>query len=159
MIHLISGNFGPFEPEFPIELPLWAAIMLKKQKKCRLIPPNWMKDVWFIEKIKQEKFDFAEDIPFYYQEIFMVFNLYAQEDVKGFSKILCLMTELVYVREKKLTNFLKKTNQRTLAFMVKNLCQFEITSIYHHLTIVNKLFWEWQEQKDWQLKVKKQNNY
>merc|ERR1711976_1033486 len=55
MIHLISGNFGPFEPEFPIELPLWAAIMLKKQKKCRLIPPNWMKDVWFIEKIKQEK--------------------------------------------------------------------------------------------------------
>lgn len=53
-MHLISGTVGPFRAGIPIHVPLWIAVHLRKQQKCRFVPPEWM-DVDKLEEIKQEE--------------------------------------------------------------------------------------------------------
>ena len=41
-LHLLTGRFGPFKSNQEIDVPLWLALELKKQGKCRLTPPRWL---------------------------------------------------------------------------------------------------------------------
>ena len=41
-VTLIEGEFGPFRPATPVEVPLWMAIQLKKFHKCQIKAPDWM---------------------------------------------------------------------------------------------------------------------
>uniref|UniRef100_A0A0X3P914 DNA replication complex GINS protein PSF2 n=1 Tax=Schistocephalus solidus TaxID=70667 RepID=A0A0X3P914_SCHSO len=41
-IDLIEHFVGPFQPNIPCEVPLWLAIHLRRQQKCRIIPPTWL---------------------------------------------------------------------------------------------------------------------
>jgi hypothetical protein len=41
-LSFLSGEFGPFDPLTPIEVPLWLAFWLKKSRKCQIKPPAWM---------------------------------------------------------------------------------------------------------------------
>nr|VZH90180.1 unnamed protein product [Spirometra erinaceieuropaei] len=41
-IDLIEHFVGPFHPNIPCEVPLWLAVHLRRQQKCRIIPPNWL---------------------------------------------------------------------------------------------------------------------
>ena len=41
-IHLISGDFGPFKPQKPVEVPVWLALELKKKAMCDIQTPNWL---------------------------------------------------------------------------------------------------------------------
>jgi GINS complex subunit 2 len=61
-IHLISGTIGPFRSVLylkykklklkfniryfraglPVHVPLWLAIHMRQQQKCRIVPPEWM---------------------------------------------------------------------------------------------------------------------
>lgn len=38
----VQGDYGPFQPNRPLEVPLWMAMALHKRKKCRIQPPGWM---------------------------------------------------------------------------------------------------------------------
>lgn len=53
-LHLISGDFGPFRAGLPIKVPLWVAVNLKQQKRCRIQPPEWM-EVEKLESIKNDE--------------------------------------------------------------------------------------------------------
>ena len=54
-IHLISGSIGPFCAGIPVQdIPIWLAIHLRKQQKCRIVPPEWM-DIERLEHIKDEE--------------------------------------------------------------------------------------------------------
>lgn len=44
-IKLITGNFGPFMPATPTKVPLWMALNLFKQQKCKLSLPRWIMDL------------------------------------------------------------------------------------------------------------------
>ena len=53
-LHLISGSVGPFRAGLPVHVPLWLGIHLRKQQKCRIVPPQWM-DMDLLEEIKEEE--------------------------------------------------------------------------------------------------------
>ncbi|CAG9864566.1 unnamed protein product [Phyllotreta striolata] len=53
-IHLISGDLGPFRASLPSQVPLWVATLLKKQKRCKIIPPDWM-NVEYLEALKEQE--------------------------------------------------------------------------------------------------------
>lgn len=53
-IHLINGTIGPFRAGHPVHVPVWLAVHLRKQQKCRIVPPIWM-DVDLLEEIKEEE--------------------------------------------------------------------------------------------------------
>lgn len=50
-IHLLSGSVGPFKAGTALNVPLWLAISLKQQQKCRIICPDWME----LEKLDEIK--------------------------------------------------------------------------------------------------------
>lgn len=54
VIHLISGDVGPFRAGLPIIVPLWLAVNLKQRHKCRILTPDWM-DVEKLEEKKEEE--------------------------------------------------------------------------------------------------------
>lgn len=39
---IAQGNFGPFRPGNPVDVPLWLAVRLKSDSKCNLVCPEWM---------------------------------------------------------------------------------------------------------------------
>lgn len=50
-IHLISGSVGPFRAGLPIKVPIWLAVNLKQQQKCRIINQDWME----VESLNETK--------------------------------------------------------------------------------------------------------
>ncbi|KAJ8912927.1 hypothetical protein NQ315_017257 [Exocentrus adspersus] len=54
VIHLISGDVGPFRASLPVRTPLWMAINLKQQQKCKIQQPDWM-DVERLESIREDE--------------------------------------------------------------------------------------------------------
>lgn len=68
---MLTGNFGPFIAGLPVEVPLWVALKLKEDGKCRIQPPPWMdvdrlKNLLGREKANADSF---VEIPFYYIEM------------------------------------------------------------------------------------------
>lgn len=55
IIHLISGPVGPFRAGLPVRVPIWLALSLKQQRKCRIIPQDWMDTEGLNEAIEAEK--------------------------------------------------------------------------------------------------------
>lgn len=53
-LHLIAGTVGPFRAGIPHHVPLWIAMHLRKQQKCRIVTPEWM-EVEFLEDLKEEE--------------------------------------------------------------------------------------------------------
>lgn len=54
VIHLISGDVGPFRASLPVRVPLWMAVTLKQQRKCKIQPPDWM-NVEQLEELREEE--------------------------------------------------------------------------------------------------------
>lgn len=46
---------GPFRAGLPMHVPLWLAIHMKKQQKCRIVPPIWMDRDSLEDKKEEEK--------------------------------------------------------------------------------------------------------
>lgn len=42
ILHLINGDFGPFRPAIPVKIPLWMALNLYRQQKCKINLPEWI---------------------------------------------------------------------------------------------------------------------
>lgn len=55
VINLITGDFGPFEVGIPVTVPLWLAISLKESKRCRILPPDWLKEENVLAKVEEER--------------------------------------------------------------------------------------------------------
>ncbi|KAF1820256.1 GINS complex, PSF2 component [Dissoconium aciculare CBS 342.82] len=41
-LELLGGPTQPLNPPFPASLPLWLALLLKRQKRCNISPPAWL---------------------------------------------------------------------------------------------------------------------
>ncbi|KAF7989946.1 hypothetical protein HCN44_008620 [Aphidius gifuensis] len=53
-IHLLSGSVGPFKAGATLNVPLWLAVSLKQQQKCRIMCPDWM-ELEKLETIKENE--------------------------------------------------------------------------------------------------------
>ncbi|CAH8576762.1 unnamed protein product [Heterobilharzia americana] len=50
-VKLLNTTIGPFFPNVPTVVPLWVALLLRGQQKCRIIPPTWLT----VEKLNECK--------------------------------------------------------------------------------------------------------
>lgn len=51
-LNLINGDFGPFVPAMPTRVPVWMALNLFRQQKCKINLPQWLVD---LEAIHEEQ--------------------------------------------------------------------------------------------------------
>lgn len=52
VLNLINGDFGPFIPGIPTHVPMWMALNLFRQQKCKITLPEWLTD---LDKLKDEQ--------------------------------------------------------------------------------------------------------
>lgn len=52
VLNLINGDFGPFFPATPTRVPLWMALNLFRQQKCKINLPEWITD---LDKLVEEQ--------------------------------------------------------------------------------------------------------
>lgn len=45
VLNLINGDFGPFKPSIPTRVPLWMALNLFRQQKCKINLPTWINEL------------------------------------------------------------------------------------------------------------------
>lgn len=55
VIHLISGSIGPFRAGLPVRVPIWIALSLKQQQKCRIVAQDWMDMEKLTDILEDEK--------------------------------------------------------------------------------------------------------
>lgn len=67
----LSGEFGPFEPLTPVEVPLWLAVAFKKNRMCKITPPTWMEKEMLTKILTNEKTNERtfETLPYHYLEV------------------------------------------------------------------------------------------
>ncbi|XP_037805546.1 probable DNA replication complex GINS protein PSF2 [Lucilia sericata] len=103
-LHLISGSVGPFRAGMPVHVPLWLGIHLRKQQKCRIVPPEWM-DMDLLEEIKEEekrsKFFTKMPSEHYMIEAQLIMST-APDDVPRCEEIRTVIKDIFDIRESKL---------------------------------------------------------
>ena len=79
-----SQPIGPFKPPVPIQIPLWMAITLKKQRKVQIELPPWMRLDALTEWREQEKNieAFVRPPIHSYIEVAKVLMHYARDDME-----------------------------------------------------------------------------
>jgi GINS complex subunit 2 len=70
-VDCLGGSYGPFAPNYPVEVPLWLALYLRQTDTCVIQPPDYLRvehlrDVIERERVNDHGF---ESLPFYFYEI------------------------------------------------------------------------------------------
>jgi len=103
VLHFISGDFGPFTPQSPVEVPLWLAVTLKKRQKCQIKPPEWMDAEHLVNKLEREKTnDEFQDLPYHFMEIVSILFNSAVDDIEDADRIRTLLEDIQNVRQTKI---------------------------------------------------------
>ncbi|KAK5581901.1 hypothetical protein RB653_003481 [Dictyostelium firmibasis] len=133
----LSGEYGPFVPSFPIDIPLWLAISLKKKKKCTITPPDWMTYNKLQSRYQEENKinDGFVELPENFIEISILLLTNCPDDIKDINNIQRLIENILYRRESKLkqsfSNHLKSlADDESLTTMeFKNFSMMEINKV------------------------------
>jgi len=109
-LQLISCDIPAFRPTRSVTVPVWTALMLKRQRKCRIEKPNWM-DAEKLEKLKEEELGaafFQEPPHAHYRELSTVLLNRASDDIENADKIRTAIKDLWDTRTGKLLTTLKQ---------------------------------------------------
>jgi len=131
-LYFLTGDFGPFSPGLPVDVPLWLAINLKQRKKCKIHPPSWL-DVESLQETKDaEKNEdvFTKPPSMHYMEIASMLIRSAPEDISKADEVRTLIKDIWDVRMAKLR---KSTDQLVLRqepyAQIDNLTLMEMNQI------------------------------
>lgn len=99
-IHLLIGSFGPFRSNLEIDVPLWLALELKQQGKCRLTPPPWL-TVEQLEALCEKQKSEPELIKLPHDEMFEIGYIFlnkAPNDLTSHMKVRSRLEDLENIR-------------------------------------------------------------
>ncbi|RNF08628.1 GINS complex subunit 2 [Trypanosoma rangeli] len=101
-----GGRYGPFAPNYPVELPLWLALHIRQTDTCTIAPPPFTMIPYLRNVVEKEKENEAtfEALPFYFFEVVkkLCENSAAAEDVPHVAEVIRLVAEVKAIRRQKL---------------------------------------------------------
>jgi hypothetical protein len=115
-LELISyTKVGPFTAGFPMQVPLWMAILFQQKSLARIQAPIWMEvDILRnILKYEQDKESFNPELPFRYQEISK--TVMAIADMEDHESIRILLQDIATVRMDKIRRNLHTLSEQSLS--------------------------------------------
>ncbi|KAL1449229.1 hypothetical protein WDU94_000451 [Cyamophila willieti] len=132
LIHLISGDVGPFRAGIPVKVPLWLAINLKQRQKCRMVMPEWM-SLDTLSQIKEDekgsRFFIKMPSEHYMEMSHMILDVGA-DDIANLDQVRTLIKDIWDLRISKLRSsidtFVKSGGGHAT---LNHLTRFEINSI------------------------------
>ncbi|VDK41348.1 unnamed protein product [Taenia asiatica] len=95
-IDLMECQIGPFYPNIPTEVPLWTALYLRQQQKCRIVPPSWLSVARLSEFKEVEELNTGCTAPphSHYAEVATLLLQHALEDIPNHEQIRTLVKDL-----------------------------------------------------------------
>lgn len=148
-LKLIRGTFGPFYPNQRAKVPLWLGLSLKKQKKCRLVLPEWLDSEHLAEVLRQERAQegIFQDLPFYYVEIATLLLATAADEFPMPDRTRSLVEDIENVRMEKIRRGLQGMSDTVLrgrsvmSTKMNHVGAMEITTVRGFLTEAMGLFY------------------
>jgi hypothetical protein len=69
--YFCAGTYGKFEPNQPVDVPIWLAIELRKRNQCDIKLPPWMALTELKDLVRKERTDMStfQPLPFHYVEV------------------------------------------------------------------------------------------
>ncbi|KNC48635.1 DNA replication complex GINS protein PSF2 [Thecamonas trahens ATCC 50062] len=130
-IRLLAGTYGPFRPGVPLTVPLWLAKQLKKQKKAKIQPPEWMDVDSLRATYEAEQADplYFEALPYHYVEIASQLLDVASDDIPDANSVRETIEDIVEVRHLKIMAGMRALDGDSPAIKLNNLAAMEINSI------------------------------
>eukprot|EP00245_Coleochaete_scutata_P011539 TRINITY_DN4302_c2_g2_i2.p1 TRINITY_DN4302_c2_g2~~TRINITY_DN4302_c2_g2_i2.p1 ORF type:complete len:218 (+),score=48.75 TRINITY_DN4302_c2_g2_i2:49-702(+) len=135
-MELMSGTFGPFRPQIPVQVPLWLAIALHTRGKCVIQPPEWL-NVENLKKVLEEERESQgafQPLPFHYMEISQLLMKNAPNDIPDRFQVCTLIEDLKDVRFHKIESGLQQLTGKRYAVKLNNLGAMELNIIRPFLT-------------------------
>ncbi|CAJ1993814.1 GINS complex protein [Leishmania donovani] len=70
-VDCLGGSYGPFAPNYPVDVPLWLALYLRQTNTCAIQPPDYLRVEYLRDVIERERTNDQgfESLPFYFFEI------------------------------------------------------------------------------------------
>ncbi|XP_014299783.1 DNA replication complex GINS protein PSF2 [Microplitis demolitor] len=132
-IHLISGSIGPFRASLPVKVPIWLAISLKQQQKCRILCPDWMQleNLDIIKENEKQSKDFTAMPSKHYMDVTHILLNVASDDFVNVDSIRTIVKDIWDMRMSKLRTSIDDLfrDQNGIHALLKNLTLMEITSL------------------------------
>ena len=133
-ISCLSTIFGPFIPQSPIQVPLWLALFLRRQSRCKIIIPEWL-SVDYLKDIRDKEKDSNpqnfQKIHESYNEIAQILLYYAHDDFEDGDLVRSLIEDIENIRRHKIREGLKlfTSNKPSKYYNLSDLSWYEISSI------------------------------
>jgi len=148
-LKLIRGTFGPFYPNQRVQVPLWLALTLKKQKKCRLVLPEWLNGESLAEVLREERAQEGtfQELPFHYVEIATLLLKTAGDEFVMPDRVRSLVEDIENVRMEKIRRGLQGMSDTVLrgrsvmSTKMNHVGAMEITTVRDFLTQAMNMFY------------------
>ncbi|GBF97942.1 DNA replication complex GINS [Raphidocelis subcapitata] len=131
MLSCVGGDYGPFRPNMPVEVPIWLALQLHKRGKCRILPPAWL-DAARLQALitaEQSDVDSFQEVPFYFMEVCcLLFESAKDAFGDSFFKVRDLLQRFVNIRRHKIEEGLRLVSQAS-TIRLTNLSAYEANLI------------------------------
>ena len=96
-------------------VPLWLAMLLKKQGKCSVVPPRWLDAATLRSVIEAERLeDVFQGLPHHYIEIATDLCKHAREDLEDWNALYDLVDTIRSVRHNKIQAGLRALDENAL---------------------------------------------
>ncbi|KAJ6262401.1 DNA replication complex GINS protein PSF2 [Drechslerella dactyloides] len=102
-LNLISINTRPLVPPQRAEVPLWLAVFLRKQKRCNIVPPDWLTVDNLDRLVKEESVSAAfSQMPWRWMEVAEILLDACPDDLNGPADIALHIRTLRELRQAKI---------------------------------------------------------
>ncbi|KAI8881424.1 DNA replication complex GINS protein PSF2 [Backusella circina FSU 941] len=127
-LDLIQMPIDRFQPPLTTEVPVWLAVLMKKNNKCSIQCPDWLTVENLSKKIEEEETEEEfSAVPFHYMELSQMLMNDAREDIPNAEQIQKLLQDLRETRQVKARTGLKYLDDKWLG--MNNLSLMEINEI------------------------------
>eukprot|EP01137_Pigoraptor_chileana_P007610 Opistho-2@53415 len=129
-IKFIAGEYGPFIPARPTEVPLCLAVTLKSRQMCRIIVPDWLSKEKLEQSRENEKREVGRfcSMPDHYMEVAAVLLESASDEVANSDEVRGLLQDIWDLRYAKIRRGLRDL-QDSSAVKLNNLSLMEINAV------------------------------
>lgn len=131
VLTFVNHDYGPFRPNFPIELPLWLAIQLRTAGKCTVVAPAWM-DIQFLNsRYQEEQSDekYFKSMPAHYGEVTNLILNNCGSDIASAAQIRTLVKDIADLRQGKIRQGLKQIQAETNVLKLNKISLGELNEV------------------------------
>lgn len=141
-VKFMGGEYGPFQANHVVKVPMWLAMYLHSSQSCTPIAPKWMSQSAlrkFLEGEREDRNGLTK-VPSRYMEISFAFLVRCPEVVKNADQVRALVEDLWSLRVEKLRRSVIESSSETQdSFALPNATRMELHMFREPITKITSM--------------------